>query len=215
MSLSDRHHERLRLPCCAVVLVALPLSGCSTIRLSEPRQTATEQLLISTAIDNVVAQLAPEIPPGSKVFVDPQFVDTTPPDAALYPKYAIGAIRDQLLRQGALLVDDKKAADVVVEPRSGAQSINHKNFLIGIPNFPIPIPLVGTVSFPDIALYKRDRQTGVAKLAITAYNQKTGKLTASTGPKAGASDRTQFVVLLFFSWTETDTVPKELQTRTK
>lgn len=197
------------------VLLTMALAGCTTVRLSEPKQTATEQLLISAAIDNVVTQLTPEIPPGSKVFVDPQFVDTAPPDAALYPKYAIGAIRDRLLQQGALLVHERKAADVVVEPRSGAQSINHDTFLVGIPNFPIPIPLVGTVHFPEIALFKRDRQTGVAKLAITAYGQTTGKLTASTGPKVGASDRTQFVILLFLSWTDTDTVPPELQNRTQ
>jgi len=211
--MADRSRNWMRVAHAALLTVAL--AGCTTVRLSEPKQTATEQLLISTAIDKVVTQLTPEIPPGSKVFVDPQFVDMTPPDAALYPKYAIGSIRDHLLQQGVLLVDDRKAADVVVEPRSGAQSINHDTLLVGIPNFPIPIPLAGTVNFPEIALFKRDRQTGVAKLAITAYGQKTGKLTASTGPKVGASDRTQFVILLFFSWIDTDTVPKELQGTTQ
>jgi hypothetical protein len=184
--------------------VALALSGCTHERLVEPNTTATEQLLVSTAIDHVVAKLKPTVPPGSKAFVDPQYVDTTPADEVVYAKYAIGAVRDQLLRQGVRLVDDRSKADVVIEPRSGAQSIDHDTFLVGVPSFSVPVPLADKLAFPEIALYKKDSQIGVSKLAITAYSENDGRLVGSSGPVTGQSDRTRRVVLLFYAWTETD-----------
>jgi hypothetical protein len=184
----------------------LALAGCTGVRSTEPNQTATEQLLITTAIDHAAADLNPAIPTGSKVFVDPQYFDAGT-DTAPYPKYAMGAVRDELLKDGAHLVDDRKSADIVVEPRSGAQSIDRDTFLIGIPKFSVPIPLAGGVDFPEIALFKRDRQTGVAKLAVTAYGAKDGALKASAGPDYGYSERTHRVILLLFAWTETDAPP--------
>jgi hypothetical protein len=195
-----------------MVAAVLVLAGCTTVRLTEPGQTATEQLLISGAVDRAVAQINPAIPAGTKVFVDPQYFDTAPGDAALYAKYAIASVRDRLLRQGAHLIDDRKTADMVVELRTGAQSIDHHSFLIGIPSIPVPIPFAGAVTTPKIALFEKDRQTGIAKLALTAYG-KDGALTASTGPNFGDSDQTQWTVLLFFSWTDQDLVPESLVKR--
>src|SRR5262249_39995690 len=92
-----------QLPAAPAVLLAA--SAGTTERLAEASQTATEELLISTAVDHAVAQLNPSIPAGTKVFVDAQYYDNAPGDAALYTKYAIGSIRDMLLRRGARLVD--------------------------------------------------------------------------------------------------------------
>lgn len=182
------------------------LAGCTTERLTEPGHTATEQLLISTAVDHAVARLDPEIPPGTKVFVDDQYFGTEPGDAALYAKYAVASIRDHLLRQGVRLVDDRKSADMVAELRMGGQSIDRRGLLIGLPAIPIPIPLAGTISTPKIALFEDDQQTGIAKLAVTAYDRE-GALAASTGPVYGTSHKTDWVALLFISWTTQDVLP--------
>lgn len=186
------------------LLPALLLVGCDTERSSEPKSTATEQLLISTAIDHVIDQLKPSVPAGTKVFVDSQYFDTTPTDEILYPKYAIGAVRDRLLKQGARIVDDRREADIVVEPRTGGQSIDHDTFLVGIPSFNVPIPLTQNLTFPEVALFKKDRQVGVSKLSITAYTEKDGGLVDSAGPMIGYSDRTRRVVLFFYEWTNND-----------
>lgn len=193
----------------AVVLTAALLAGCVTTRVTEPPQTATEQLLISTAVDHAVAKLDPHLPRGAKVFVDTSYFDTAPADAMLFPKYAIAALRDRLLRQGADLVDSRKKAQIVVELRSGAQSIDHDAFLIGVPSFKVPIPFASTpLELPEVALYKRDRQSGIAKLALTAYGAKTGALDASTGAKFGVSDHIRYRVLVIFSWGRNDIQPK-------
>jgi Family of unknown function (DUF6655) len=199
----------------AAVAMAAVLAGCTTTRLAEPQRTSTEELLVSAAVDRAVAKLSPALPAHARVFVDTRFFDTEPADL-MFPKYTIGAVRDRLARAGARLVDDKKGADVVVELRTGGESIDHNTFLVGIPTFKIPIPLTSSaLTMPELALYKRDRQTGVAKLAITAYRRETGALEASSGPEYGASDHTRFAALLFFKWVASDIEPDALKPRTQ
>ncbi len=66
------------------------------------------------------------------------------------------------------------------------------------------------VTTPKVALYERDQQAGIAKLAITAYD-KNGALTTSTGPTYGKSNSTQFSLLLFFSWGHDDLLPDAMK----
>ena len=197
----------------AAIILAPPLGACTTVRLTQPSQTATEQLLISAAIDDAVANLKPSLPSDTRAYVDTTYLDNTPADALLFPKYEIGAVRDQLLRNGARLVADKNDADVIVELRTGGQAIDHNSFLVGIPSFQLPIPFTNA-STPEIALYKRDRQTGVAKLAVTVYSERTGRLTGSSGPQYGSSDHTRFSLLFFFTWAHNNIEPKVLQPKT-
>jgi hypothetical protein len=189
------------------IAFALVLGGCTTERVTEPQESATEQLLVSNAVDHAVNGLDPGLPRGSKSFVDAQYVDTTPSDHMRYPRYFVGMVRDRLLRSGLQLVDDRKSADVVLELRSGAQSIDHDTFMVGLPSLTIPVPLSGTVNTPEIALFKKDRRNGIAKLSITAYRQHDGALAASTGPAYGRSGDTKWTVLLFISWADGDTRP--------
>jgi hypothetical protein len=68
----------------------------------------------------------------------------------------------------------------------------------------VPIPLTQNLTFPEIALFKKDRQVGISKLSITAYAEKDGTLVDSAGPTLGYSDRTRRVVLFFYEWTKSD-----------
>src|ERR1700743_2743179 len=102
----------------AICLTALAISGCSTVTQTTPPRSATEQLLISTAADHAAAGMTNPAWAGKKVFVDSSTFD------GYDPKYAIGAITDSLLRQGALIQSDKTKADIVVMIRAGALSVN-------------------------------------------------------------------------------------------
>lgn len=199
--------RRTHLTFWAASAALLGLTGCTTVRLTEPGQTATEQLLISVAVDHAVGQFDPHIPVGTKVFLDAQYFDSAPGDAALYAKYAVASVRDRLLHLGARLVDDRKNADMVAELRTGGQSIDHQDFLIGLPSITVPVPLSGPLTTPKVSIFERDRQTGTAKMAITAYG-KDGALTASTGPAYGHSDQTHWVAFFVFSWTNSDLLPE-------
>lgn len=177
------------------------LASCSSITVSKPPRTATEELLISRAAEQASDQLKLDIPKGTKVFLDASNFEGTD------SKYAVGTVRDHLLREGAYLVDNKAAATAVVEIRSGALSIDEKSFLIGVPGFPVPIPLAGSFNFPEIDLYKKETRTGVAKFAATEYDAKTGALVATTDPQFGFSEKSAKVILIFFSSGKNDTVP--------
>jgi hypothetical protein len=185
----------------ATVLLLLALGACSTLRESEPGRTATEQLIFSTAIDRVCDQLALELPAGSKVFVDATFVEGTD------SKYLVASLRDRILRRGGNLVAARDQADLVFEPRVGALSVDRKKTLVGIPAIPIPIPLAGEFTLPELALFKRDRRQGVVKLALTSYDAKTGALKNSQEPTYAFSHQTEWVVLLFVSWDSNDLMP--------
>ena len=192
------------------------LSGCTTVHVGEPSETATEQLLITAAIDDAVAKMNVSLDAGTRIFVDTSYFDGTGRETmVLFPKYAMAAVRDRLLRAGALLTEDRTAADVIVELRTGGQSIDHNSLFIGIPQVSIPLPpTFYPVTTPELALFKRDRQTGVAKLAITAYHQGTGAFASSSGPTFGSSNHTETTVLLVIDWIDSDIEPEALHNRT-
>jgi hypothetical protein len=193
--------HRIQIP---VILLTLALAACATQTETNPPRSATEELLISTAADRAAAKLALTIPPKTPVFVDAVNFDGTD------SKYAIGAIRDSLLKQGVYLVDDKKKANTIIEIRSGALSTDKKDLLVGIPSFTIPIPFAASgIPFPKIALYESDNQEGVAKFAFTGEDAKTGKLLQSESPQYGFAHNTKKTVLVFVSWTDNDTLPEE------
>jgi hypothetical protein len=182
------------LTCCLAVLA---LSGCTTTRSSDPERTATEQLLISTAADKQARSLDFGVPVGKRVFIEAANFEGY--DA----KYAIAAIREQALLKGLRLTDEKKDAECIIEIRAGALSIDQRDMLVGVPKFDLPIPLAGgAFTFPEIALYKRDTQQGVAKFSTSAYDAKDGRLIATASPAADSSYQKETVLLFFISWSE-------------
>jgi hypothetical protein len=190
-------------PAMLTLLGALALSGCSTMRETQPDRSAREQLLISTAADRAAERLNLKIPDGTKLFVDAQYMEGTD------SKYAVAAVRDRLLRNGAQLAEKREQADAVVEVRAGALSIDEQKMLVGIPSWDVPVPLAGgAFKIPEIALYGENERVGIAKLAATSYAVADGKLIDSSGPQFGYAHETEKTVLLFLTWRSTD-VPEE------
>jgi hypothetical protein len=189
----------------AIIAAALTLAvtSCAASTETHPARTASEELLISSAADRAADQLKPKLPKGAKVYVDATNFEGY--DA----KYAIGAIRASLLKQGNRLVDSKQAADVVVEIRAGALSTDEQDTLVGLPSMNLPIPLAGSLPVPQIALYQRHIENGVAKFAATSYDAKDGNYIDDTASDAalGRSHTSTNTVLFVFSWTMNDTAP--------
>jgi hypothetical protein len=189
-------------PIAITLLASALLAGCTTIRETDATTTASEQLLVSTAAERAVDRLDLAIPHGTKVFLDTADFEGTD------SKYVVGAVKDRLLRQGCLLVADKGQADTIVEIRAGALSANERQTLVGVPPVGLPVPLAGSVSLPEIALYKEENRQGLAKIAATTYDAKTGALVQSTGAQYGVSRKDNWVVLLVFDWSSNDLVPE-------
>jgi hypothetical protein len=183
--------------------ICVLLASCTTSRETNPQRSATEQLLLSTAVDHAVENIRLDIAPGAKVFVDSTNFE------GLDSRYAVGALRDRVLRLGGSLVADRGSSDTVVEIRSGSLSADHSKTLVGIPAFDVPIPLAKELSIPDISLFRKSQRQGVAKIAATSYRTADGKLQDSTGPQFGFSHSTDYVVMFLFSWNTSDLKPVE------
>lgn len=183
--------------------LAILIAGCSTARHTQPSRTATEQLMISSAAERAAQRLTIGLTPGTTVFLNTETFE------GYDQKYALGAIRSRILERGAYLVSERKDAAVVIEVRAGALALDQSDTLVGIPEMSIPIPLAGALTVPEIALFKRELERGIAKFAMVAYDGKTGELVASSGPVFGFSHRRKWVVLLFISWSSDDVLPTD------
>jgi hypothetical protein len=165
--------------------------GCGTTRVSSTARTATEQLLISNAVDQVVSTMDFTPLAGKKVFFDCQFLDGT-----VDKGYVASSIRQSLLAGGCLLQEDRAKATYVVEARSGAVGTDSYSLLVGIPAMNVPTFVPGQPSqIPEIPFAKKNDEQGAAKLAVFAYNRETGQRVWQSGTvEALSSARDMWVV---------------------
>lgn len=149
------------------------LVGCGTTRTSNTQRTATEQLLISDAIDRAVQSIDFSKLAGQSVYFDDRHLFEVIDDG-----YLISSLRQHLLASGCILKDDREQASYVVEPRAGAIGTDNDELLFGIPatNVPQLTLLSGLPSaIPELPIIKRHHQRGVAKIAVFAYRRDTGE----------------------------------------
>jgi len=156
-----------------VFLMVLTLNGCGTMKWSDTSRTATEQLLLTHAMDSAVGKMN-----FSSLFNKTVFIDSTAIDPATDSKYFVSTIRQHLLASGAKVVGSKDDADYVVELRTGTVGTDRNDLMVGIPSFTVPTMgtqdfLTGGSAIPEIALYKKTDQRAVVKVAAFVYNKKT------------------------------------------
>jgi hypothetical protein len=158
----------------AAALLALGMaSGCGTTRTSNTARTATEQLLISDAVDRTVQQINFKVLAGEKVFFD-----TSQMGEVVDKGYVISCMRQHLLACGCVMKEKREDATFVIEPRVGVVGTDSNDLMFGIPAFSVPQVMPGTPlpsSVPEIAFAKRRDQMGVAKIAVFAYRRETGE----------------------------------------
>jgi hypothetical protein len=165
----------------ALTMLLAVLVGCGTTRMSDSKRTATEQLLVSQAIDRAVMRIDVRPLAGRKVFLETAFMDDVEDG-----KYLESALRHQLMATGCLLAKDRDAADVVVEARAGAVGTDRSSVLLGIPATSVTLKGNET-STPELVLAKRSEQRGVAKLSVYAYERESGQPVWQSGEEHVAS----------------------------
>ena len=166
---------------CAVVLGSV--LGCGTTRVTTTQRAATEQLLVSSAIDQAVAQLDFRVLAGKPVYFDAQHLG-----AGADQGYVVSSLRQHLLACGCLLHEDRARATYVVEARSGGVGTDVHQLLFGVPQMNVPSVLPGQPSMiPEIPFAKKTDQKGVAKIAVFAYNRSTGRPVWQSGVVQAAS----------------------------
>jgi hypothetical protein len=192
----------------ALVLVVASLlfsGGCATIRVTDPAQTADEQFLESQATRLAIQNVVVDQLRDRKVFVDPEYLTIIKENSAdlsfkQTPQtylYLLAELRAKLLLSGVRLVDKREEAEIIVEPRTGGISVNHQEYLLGLPNITIPTEGVASVPFttPELAVVKITKQFGFASVAFVAFWRDSGELVANSGPFVGRTARKDYWIL--------------------
>ena len=171
MKLAASHRSvRLGMP---IVLLVSTLVGCGTTRWSDTTRTATEQLLISDAIDRAVSNFDLRALAGKQIYLDTTYLKNV-----VDADYLVSSLRQHALASGCILKAKPDEADYIVEIRTGSVGTDRHDVLFGIPatNVPATIYTSGVpAQVPELPLWKRTEQRAVAKIGLFAYNRQTGR----------------------------------------
>jgi hypothetical protein len=170
----------------------LLIGGCSSLRVTDPAKTATEQYLLSQAAIEAVRPFSFDVLRGRRVCVDDSFF------AASQKEFVLGELRAKLLLSGVQISPKREDCEIVIEVRSGGVGIDRYESLIGIPSLGASagttptgagVPSAPTIITPEIAITKEITQIGFASVAYVAYWADTGEVVDSYGPSEGKSYR--------------------------
>ncbi len=191
---------------CIPIAVTLAITGCGTTKSF----TATEQLLMSDAVDSTITKMDFRALSGHKVFLDTQYVvgagkvipGVAMPVNLVNSDYVISGLRQQLTAAGCMLVDTRELADIICEARCGALGTDGHSMTYGLPanNFlssasaVIPgSPALPTI--PEISVAKREMKSAAAKVSVFAYDQETREPLWQSGiAQAGSSARDTWIL---------------------
>ena len=148
------------------------LSGCGTTRSTDTNRTATEQLLISDAIDRAVQSIQLQTLAGQTVYLDDSRLGEV-----VDRNYLVSTLRQHLLASGCQLRAERDQAEFIVEARAGAIGTDRNDLLFGVPSMNVPqiMPVQPVAAaIPEVPIAKRRDQRGIAKIAVFAYHRETG-----------------------------------------
>jgi len=138
----------------------LAIGGCrSTIPVSDTPKTGSQQLLLNTSADAVICSFDFGPLSGRICYLD---TDGLGPESSGYVPYRI---REEMLKQGVRLARSPDDAEVIVEAGLAAYGTDSQKDEIGVTDVD---------SIPDLYLYIRGTQFGVAKLSLFAWEKESG-----------------------------------------
>ena len=170
-----------------LVLLLGSAAGCvNKQRMTEPIRSVGEQLLLSNSIDRALSELDLEAIgrlKGFKVYLSTVYLQT------LDQEYLIGSLRDLLLSSGVLVVDDIAQAEMIVEIRSGANSLDSAAVTAGIAeDQALPNPVTGApIALPELAFFKKQNIVSLTKVALVAYHADSREHVFSSGTLLGGA----------------------------
>ncbi len=187
-----------------LLFAVLLLGGCSTVRETQPPRTATEQLMLSHAAMQSLDQVDFDAVDGADVHVSDDYL------SSIDSRFVLGEVRARVLEAGGRLVEQDQPHELIVEPRSAGLGINVRDSVVGIPAIPIPLPGIGTIETPELAIFKIERQRGMASLGVVIMTAE-GELIDSVRPELGQTIMRDMAILGIRIQRVRDSVPEELE----
>lgn len=179
--------------------------GCATQKETHTPRTGTEQLLISSAIDQSLDRVDLSALKGKTVFLETKYLD------CVDKNYVIVSMHNRLLRLGAKLADKPEASAAVVEVVSGGVGTDSEEMFVGVPEIPLPPP--SPIAIPKLTVFSRHKLNGTAKLLVVAYDTKTKSPLLDNNTSLARSDHSNWNLLGTGTIT-TGTVPTEIANTT-
>lgn len=175
----------------STVSLCIGLTGCGTTQ----SRVATEQLLMSDAVDEAVARIDFRTLSGEKVYFDTQYVKAIKGFGFVNADYIVSSLRQQMIAADCRLQEDREDADFIVEARVGTLGTNSHEVVYGAPanhslstaaSFVPNVPALPAI--PEISVGRKDAQMGAAKLAVFAYERESKRPVWQSGVAQAKSD---------------------------
>lgn len=194
------HMASHRCVACAALL-ALTLAGCAlTHEQSKTPRTATEQLLLSQALERSIARVSMPLPDGATVFVE-----TAGLKHAAFPDdvFVSDLVASRLATMGARIQKKEEDASYRVRVVVQALGTDQESSFLGMP--PVTSVLL-PFALPEMAVYKQERQNGIARLSLEFFERATGRLITSTRWYEGKTYFAQYTLFFFIGLRRTDLI---------
>ena len=179
-----------------LVLAAVCLAiGCAVPgRAPRALRSPLEQLLLSQAIERSAAKATLGLPEGTRVILDSSGLSED-------HRFVADAVEGWLGRQGLAIREEGDEAQyrlrLIVQSVGNDQDIDFFGML-ATKSMWIPVAL------PEIALYKKVRDEGFARLYFDIFEAANGRYVRSTSPVDGEVQQTRYTLFVVFKWRRTD-----------
>jgi hypothetical protein len=173
------------------IFLLLCTACASTRYVTHTKKSGVEQLLVSRALDRALEETTLDVK-RAKIFIEV---------ASLLPEqdpYIKKALEHWLLKNGALLIEDKKKADYIVSVLAKSVGTDGSEFSFGLPSMPVPLMNINT---PQISIISGLKQKGYVEMEVFLYLPEVG-LKEKTGPLIGKSYFNKYTVIFIPFTTE-------------
>ena len=184
------HAARYRYSFEMMSAIAIICCGCGTTR----EHQATEQLVVSDAVDRSIQDLDFRPLSGRTVYLDTSYLRHVKGEGFVNSEYVISGLRQQILGAGCLIQDASTEAEIIIEARIGALGADNHLVTYGIPENNAlnaaanVLPSAPTIpSLPEIAVARREAREAAAKIAAFAYDRETRKPIWQSGVRHSVS----------------------------
>ena len=184
-------------------LLVAALGGCGATK----SYTATDQLLMSDAVDATVAKLDFSPLASKKVYLDSTYIKTQKGPLLIDADYVISSLRQQMVGAGVHIVESRDEAELVAEARLGALGLDGHNVIFGIPASNglsaasaaiTSVPIIPAI--PEISFARHEAKSGAAKVAVFAYDRLTREPYWQSGIAKSASNANDTWLLGIGPW---------------